>query len=106
MLGVPSAQFMAWQDANLQVGSEVAQLNWDGQTAHVEWAHIQAIHNEENAPHIELDNSLQQGASGGGVFLNGVHIANNWARLTGFDDKGAAVEQYSIAALNVMSAEI
>ncbi len=106
MLEIPSAQFMAWQDAHLQVGTEIAQLNWDGQTAHVEWAHIRAIHDKENAPHIELDNFLQPGASGGGVFLNGVHIANNWARLTELDDSGSAVEQYSIAALNVMSVEI
>ena len=106
MLGVPSAQFMAWQDANLQVGSEVAQLNWDGQTSTIEWARIRSIQHEGDAPHIELDNSLQPGASGGGVFINGVHIANNWAQLTSWGENGEIVDEYSIAALNVMSIQI
>lgn len=106
MMGLPSAQFMAWEDANLQVGSEVAQLNWDGQVARVEWVRIKSIHGQDDVPHLELDNFLQPGASGGGVFLNGVHIANNWARLTDLDNSGLVVEQYSIAALNVISVEI
>jgi len=41
------------------------------------------------------------GASGGGVFWQGQHLANNWAHVTMTDsDSGAFMRAYSLAALN------
>lgn len=99
-LGVPS---IAWQDGNAPlpaVGSEVAQVNWDGSTARVDWVRVTASHDDGGVARIELDNFVEQGASGGGVFYNGVHIANNWTRQTDRLESGAIVRQYSVAALN------
>jgi hypothetical protein len=42
-LGMASADFRHWQGLSLQTNMEVAQLNWDGQSAHVDWVKIEEI---------------------------------------------------------------
>lgn len=99
-LGVPSIE---WSDGATLLpapGSEVAQVNWDGATARVDWVRVTASRSETGVSYMELDNYVEQGASGGGVFYNGVHIANNWTRQTDRLETGAVVRQYSVAALN------
>jgi hypothetical protein len=100
-LGLTSANFVAWESLPLQPRMEVAQIDWDGATAHVEWVMIEDIVTEQGIPRLELDNFVRHGASGGGVFWNGLHIANNWSRITVQDeDSGKIIHRFSVAALN------
>ncbi len=100
-LNVPSASFQSWPELELQPGVEVAQINWDGTTAHVDWVQVEAVVTEGETPKLELDNFNEIGSSGGGVFWQGQHIANNWQRTTVTESGGTAVlHQYSSAALN------
>lgn len=99
--GLSSATFGWWQDFSSLPGMEVAQIDWDGQTSHVEWVRVTAAHTDVETPYLELDNYVERGASGGGVFFNGVHIANNWSHSTDRAvDTGEVMRQYSVAALN------
>jgi hypothetical protein len=99
-LGVPSAESKAY-DGQLQPGMEVAQIDWDGQTAHVDWVRVTAVYSDGDTPQLELDNFVEQGASGGGVFYDGYHIANNWSRnIDRQADTEEVLRQYSVAALN------
>lgn len=100
MLGMPSAKFRARQDLQLQPGMEVAQIDWDGTTAHVDWVRVNDFSTEDGTPTLELDNFVARGASGGGVFWQGYHVANNWATVTVLDEAGSVVRQYSRTALN------
>ena len=100
-LGVASAAFEEWQSLSLQPGMEVAQINWDWSQAHVDWVRIDAVTTQEGVPVLQLANCLEYGASGGGVFWQGVHVANNWNRdadcgLEAATDAGS----FSRAALN------
>ena len=99
-MGMASAKFRTWEAVGLQPGVEVAQLNWDGETAHVDWVRVTAVHSGDDTPQLELENFVQQGASGGGVFYNGYHIANNWTRVTNETNTGQVLRQFSVAALN------
>jgi len=100
-MGLPSAPFANWNQLTLQPGTEVAQIDWDGHTSHVNWTTIESIMIEDGTPQITLTSYVEQGASGGGIFLNGLHIANNWMRAT---EEGQVSDQvygqYSVAALN------
>ena len=101
MLGIPSAQFSSWQALSLAPGMEVAQINWDNETAHVEWVQIKQVVTSDGTPYLELDNGVIKGASGGGVFWNGLHIGNNWTNTTIQEATGGAVlDAFSAAALN------
>ena len=101
MLGIPSAQFSSWQALSLAPGMEVAQINWDNETAHVEWVQIKQVMTNDSTPHLELDNGIIKGASGGGVFWNGLHIGNNWTNTTIQEVTGGVVlDAFSTAALN------
>ena len=99
-LGVPSIEWSNGNVPSLAPGGEVAQVNWDGSTARVEWVRVTSLNGNGTVAFIELDNFVEQGASGGGVFHNGVHVANNWTRQTDRLESGAIVRQYSVAALN------
>lgn len=99
-LGVPSAKLGEGAASLPRPGSEVAQIDWDGATTHVAWVRVTAIQTEGDAPYVELDRFVEQGASGGGVFFDGAHIANNWTRQTDRLETGEIVRQYSVAALN------
>ena len=98
-LGVPSAEINGNAGLGLLPGSEVAQIDWDGATAHVDWTRVITVHGGSPA-RLETENFVEQGASGGGVFHNGVHIGNNWTRQTDRLGSGEIVRQYSVAALN------
>jgi hypothetical protein len=100
-LGVPSAESKTLAELSLQPGTEVAQIDWDGGTAHVDWVRVTAVYTEGDTPTLELDNFVEQGASGGGVFYEGYHIANNWSRHTDrAADTGEVLRQVSVAAFN------
>jgi hypothetical protein len=99
--GIPSAEFKAWDSASLQPGTEVAQVVWSGSQAYVDWVRIDEVITGRGTPRLELDSPVSTGASGGGVFWNGYHIANNWCLAMAYaDDWGAIPRQYSVAALN------
>lgn len=100
-LGVPSADLGDSGFSLPQPGNEVAQINWDGALARVDWVRVIAIHNNGGSSTLELDNFVEQGASGGGVFYDGVHIGNNWTRQTDRLESGEIVRQYSLVALNM-----
>lgn len=101
MLGMPSAEFQSRHTLSLAAGMEVAQINWDNETAYVTWVNIKSVVTADGTPRIELANSVIKGASGGGVFWNGRHIGNNWTSTTVQAANGGAVlEAFSTAALN------
>ena len=101
--GIPSATFRQGPAISLLPGAEVAQINWDGQTTHIDWVRVTAVHMDGETPYLEVDNYVERGASGGGVYLNGDHIGNNWSRSQDRSaDTGEVLRTYSIAALNAM----
>ena len=100
-LGIPSANIADGQGFALGVGLEVAQLDWDGETAHVDWVRVERVLGDGEGAILVLGNCIKIGASGGGVFLNGVHIANNLSRSAECQQSpGPGLQQYSKAALN------
>lgn len=99
--GMVSAEFEAWESLSLQPGMEVAQINWDGETTHVDWVTIEKVITEDNPPKLELANPVAPGTSGGGVFWNGYHIANTRSQVTAYgENSGVVLREYSVAALN------
>ena len=101
MMGVSSAEFQSYEALQLQVGMEVAQVDWDGDTAHVDWVLVEDVNTENGVPQLKLGNGLTKGASGGGVFYNGVHVANNWTTNNSYNQQtGDLLNQYSVAAVN------
>lgn len=99
-LGFASAEFAAWPSLGLEPGMEVAQVDWDGLTARVDWVEVQSVILEDGAPRIVLDDSVLSGASGGGIFWKGSHVANNWRLEERIDATGTVVEAVTAAALN------
>jgi hypothetical protein len=100
-LGIPSAEMADGRGLDLEAGVEVAQLDWDGDTAHVDWVQVDKVLGGERGAILLLDNCIKVGASGGGIFLNGVHVANNLSRSKECQqDPGLGLRQYSKAALN------
>ena len=101
LLGVPSAQFSAWESLPLKPGMEVAQVICEGEIAHVDWVTIEDVMTGIGTPRLELGSLVTLGTSGGGVFWKGYHIANTWYQATAYaDDRAAVPRQYSVAALN------
>ncbi len=100
-VGLLSADFRTWEALPVQSGMEVAQINWDGAAARVEWVTIDEVIIRNEVASLELDSYVLDGTSGGGVFWNGYHIANTWYRgsVHRFWDR-KVVRQYSVAALN------
>lgn len=103
VLGLPSAPIDLQQTAEVQPGDIVAQVNWDGHSARVDWVRIKEIRDENGIPSLILDNFVEPGASGGGVFHDGYLLANNWFRRTERTLDGDLLQQYTAAALNVTS---
>lgn len=98
--GLTSAHFKSWPALPLQAGMEVAQVNWDGKTTRVQWSTVEAVVTEDSPPRLALSRGLTRGASGGGVFWNGYHVANNWALVETVAADGHVSSRRSIAALN------
>lgn len=100
-LGLASAEFKDWESLSLQPATEVAQIDWDGTRAFVEWVPVEAVITGPGTPRLRLANYVKPGASGGGVFWNGYHIANTWSRVITYDKETMIVlRRYSLAALN------
>jgi hypothetical protein len=100
-LGLVSAEFVDWSSVPLEVGTEVAQIDWDGATTRVDWAKVKEINVNEGVPRVLLDDDVTLGASGGGIFWQGVHVANNWMQVQQYDeDSGALVDIITKGALN------
>ena len=80
--GVPSAAVSGAGTVELVPGAEVAQIDWDLQ-GHTEvvWVKITAVYEENGLPLMRVEHFIELGASGGGVYLNGRHIGNNWGRI-------------------------
>ena len=98
--GLTSAHFESWQVAPLQVGTEVAQVNWDGSATRVDWVTIEAVVTDDGVCRLVLSRGLTPGASGGGVFWNSYHVANNWAVIETISADGGVRGRHSTAALN------
>jgi hypothetical protein len=104
-LGLVSAEVLDLGSVALEPGMELAQVDWDGERAHVDWVVVEAVVMESGTPRLELDNVVMPGASGGGVYWNGQHVANNWYIASRSEvNSGAVVREYSVAALNSVQA--
>ncbi len=99
-LAVTSASFKGPNQIQPKPGLEVAQVVWDGQSTGVEWVVIDEVNLDGEQSTIMLGNPLNPGASGGGVFWEGHHIANNWMRMQFIDANGQITRETSLAALN------
>jgi hypothetical protein len=103
-LGFESAEFEEWSSVPLEAGMEVAQVDWDGTTTRVDWATVQEVSVQDGTPRLVLADDVTIGASGGGIFWQGVHIANNWRQVQQFDGSGTLINAVTTVALN--SAEV
>jgi hypothetical protein len=100
-LGLPSANFADWQIANLHPGTELAQIDWNGTRAHVDWVQIDNMQLYDAVPQLQVNNFARFGCSGGGIFWQGQHIGNNWARNVEENPANDEItRRYSIVALN------
>ena len=99
-LGFASAEFRSWPDMSLTAGNEVAQVNWDGERAYIEWTTIKEVIIHQGTPRLVLANVVQPGASGGGIFWQGVHIANNWRIEEAVAADGLVIAGVTTVALN------
>lgn len=99
--GLGSAPMVQSDYSHLGAGTEVAQIDIDNDgNTQVVWATIKAVYQNDGIPIVLLDNFIEKGASGGGIFLNGQHIGNNWAHIGQIElDKGT-IQPGSLAALN------
>jgi hypothetical protein len=98
---LPSAEFTDMHSISLKAGDELAQIDWDGVTTHVDWVRVEQVIHTGSVPKIQVDNYIWEGSSGGGVFLNGVHIGNNWKVSTKMNQVTNEITgRYSTVALN------
>jgi hypothetical protein len=99
-LGIESAEFRDWRSLPLEIGMEVAQVDWDGRTTRVDWATVQDIRLHNETPVLIIDDGARPGASGGGIFWNGYYVANNWYIEEKIDGFGDVIETITVGALN------
>ena len=78
--GLLSAQFVPQSSLTLLPGMEVAQIDWDGFSSHIDWVSIEEVTTVSDTSIIKVANCITLGASGGGIFWQGYHIGNNWSR--------------------------
>lgn len=101
VIGMPSATFAAGNPLGLRPGMEVAQVDWDGTSTHVDWVQVGDVLYSHDTPQIELANAVAPGASGGGIFWRGTHIGNNWQLVIEYHQNSDQIyRQYSVAALD------
>ena len=96
-LGIDSAEFSDWSSVPLEAGMEVAQVDWDGVETRIDWTTIQEVDIEDGVPRLVLDDDVMRGASGGGIFWQGTHIANNWLLVQHYGESGALTETTKVA---------
>jgi len=102
-LGLPSAKFLSGDEVPWEPGMELAQINWDEETAHVDWVKLEKVVTDQHVPLVEVDNFALKGASGGGLFWNGYHVGNTWARNLEKNSETGEVERlYTLVALNAL----
>lgn len=99
-VGLPSATFKCWEELTLRPGLEVAQVDWDGSKTFVKWVTIEEVITDDGPAKLILSGGLAPGASGGGVFFRGQHIANNWQLVEFINENGQVFNQVNTAALN------
>ena len=99
-LGFRSAQFKGWDPSLLEAGAEVARIDWDGERTYVDWTSVRDHSFEKGVAQIILEDGIMVGASGGGIFWQGYHIANNWLLVLMLDGRGLVIDQSTTAALN------
>ena len=99
-LGLKSARFQAWTSMPIETGTEVAQIDWDGAVTRVDWVEVKEVVGDDGVPRLILDDGVQPGASGGGIFWQGIHVANNWLYQAKITETGETFEEATTAALN------
>lgn len=99
-LGFISAEFYDWSSVSLAAGMEVAHVDWNGTAARVDWTTVKEIGVLDASPWMILADEVMIGASGGGVFWQGVHIANNSRLVVYLDESGTQIGASTKAALN------
>jgi hypothetical protein len=95
--GIVSAEFSDWSSIPLKAGMEVAQVDWDGATTRVDWTMVQEVDVEDGVPRLVLADGVTLGASGGGIFWHGIHIANNWLLVQHYGGSGTLTETTKVA---------
>ena len=55
---------------------------------------------DNGVPRLVLADGVLPGASGGGIFFEGVHVANNWQLHERLGTDGALLQATTTAALN------
>jgi hypothetical protein len=100
-LGFISAAFETGASLPLEPGMEVAQIDWDGATTRVDWVKVQMVNMSDGVPALVLDDGAIPGASGGGIFRNGYHVANNWRVEEKLDSAGEVIAAATTVALNM-----
>lgn len=98
--GIRSAETGAWEELGIRPGDIVAQVSWDGRETGVQWTTVEQVVTGDGVPRLLLANGVERGSSGGGVFRNGVHIANNWEMIQHVDANGGLVYTTGVASLN------
>jgi hypothetical protein len=99
-LGFVSAEFKDWSSVPLEPGMEVAQVDWDGTTTRVDWTTVKEINVDDGIPRLVLADGITLGASGGGIFWQGHHIANNWLLVQELGASDELLGTTTKAALN------
>ena len=97
---IVSAEVSDWSSIPLKVGMEVAQVDWDGATTRVDWTTVQGVDVEDGVPRLVLADGVTLGASGGGIFWQGIHIANNWLSVQYYGNSGTLTDTTTKVALN------
>ncbi len=99
---VGSAQSSSTRAAQLALGTEVAQVDWDRQGhTQVVWVKVKRAYQENGISLIQVDHFIHLGASGGGVFLDGQHIGNNWGNFVETNhNTGVVLQKLGLVALN------
>jgi hypothetical protein len=103
-LGFRSAEFAPWSAIPLEKGMVVAQVDWDGRTTRVDWVQVEEIILDQGTPRLVLNDGVLVGASGGGIYWQGTHVANNWLFQAKIADSGETYDEVTTAALNLPAA--
>jgi hypothetical protein len=99
-MGLPSAEVNPWTETRLEPGDELARIDWNGVTPHVDWVRVEQIA-QSDVPQIQVNDFVRAGSSGGGAYWNGQHIGNIWARNIETDATTDEVtRRYTIIALD------
>lgn len=99
-LGFSSASFKDYGSVELKPGMTVAQIDWDGETTRVDWTTVREVTLDDGVARLVLDDGAMRGASGGGIFYQGNHVANNWRLEERVGANGDVLDAVTTVALN------